>query len=292
MGYGYYGRSPLDEAMEYIVPALAVIAGLIVLGIVLRVVKSVGGGSGRRTVNQGLVGMRGRTSEQKKVIKYFNSTGLLGAIFRISNAAFDEIMNNKVSECRSWINARALNVHGMDADEVREISPVLVEDYSFSSRCFKMFRDLTYRASGYQLSYLMFSEKQLYAYSYTFDLTCADTTERTREYFYEDITNVDVTHEKIEFPNPRPLRYILGGLGAIILGMILLASGSGVAALIGAVAIIAGVILAFFIGYTRSVVDSLTLRLTVPGDAFVCPIKPEHMSAVKGMKAKLREKKK
>ncbi len=284
--YRLYGRSPLEEALEFIGPIIGIIVSLIVLSIIIRAVRSKGkkGISNGMDMDHGFLGMRGRTREQKNVIKYFNSTGILGAIFRISNDTFDGILNNKVREYGEQLDKRALEAHGMDADEVKEIPPIRVENYFSGSRYFKMFRDHTFRASEYQMSYLMFSEKQLYAYSHTFDLTSANTTEQTREYFYEDITNIDVTKKQIEFPDPRPLKYIFGGIGAIIGGSIL-----GVILFIPG--LIAGIFIMAFLGYSRSVVDNLVLRLTVSGDEFVCAMRPENITAIQGMKAKIREKK-
>jgi len=284
--YGYYSESLLEQALDFIGPFISIVVGLIVLIIIIRAVKSKGkkGTLNMTNVDSGVMGMRGRTREQKNVIKYFNSTGILGAIFRISNDTFDGILNNKVREYGDQLDKRALAAHGMDADEVKEIPPIRVENYFSGSRYFKMFRDNTFRASEYQMSYLMFSEKQLYAYSHTFDLTSANTTEQTREYFYEDITSIDVTKKQIEFPDPRPLKYIFGGIGVIvgslILGVILFIPG-----------LIAGIFIMAFLGYSRSVVDNLVLRLTVSGDEFVCAMRPENMAAIQGMKAKIREKK-
>lgn len=292
--YGYGYGSDFGEIILMIVGSvIGLIVGLIVIKAIVGAIKSKGqkGISSSTNVDTSFIGMRGRTSDQKKVIKYFNSAGILGAILRISDAAFDEILRGKINACRQWINARALNVHGMDADEVKETTPILVENYSPDSRFFKMFTDLTFRASEYQMTYLMFGEKQMYAYSHTFDLTSENTTEHTREYFYEDITNVDVTQKKIEFPNPRPLRYVLGGIGCILLGLLLsLIPFVGFLFLIAG--IVAGIVLIFFLGYSRTVIDNLVLRLTVSGDEFICAMKPENMAAIQGMKSKIREKKK
>ena len=60
----------------------------------------------------------------------------------------------------------------------------------------------------------------------------------------------------------------------------------------GFLILIAGVILSVYLGYSRRVVSNLTLRLTVPGDEFVCVMNPENIEAIQGMKAKIREKKK
>ena len=283
------------DFFDLIGPIVGVIAGLIVLSIIVKVVKSVGRGGGARRPGIGggvMGGMRGKTKEQKKVIKYFMSTGILGMIFKISDSTFDEILYNRVQWYRSQLHSRALQAHGMDDDEAKEIPPVYIGNFYLGSRFFKIFRDLTFRTSEYQMSYLLFSDKQMYAYRVNFDLTSANTTEQTKEYFYRDITDVEITHTETEYPNPRPLRYLLGGLGAILLGIILFfAFANAFGGFLFLCGIVAGIILIFFLGYTRGVVHELVLKLTVPGDEFVCAVSAENIPAIQGMKAKLREKK-
>jgi len=237
--------------------------------------------------------MRGKTVEQKAVIKYFMSTGILGAIFKISGETFDAILRNKIQLHGSGIAERALGAHGMDADEVGEIAPIYVGNYNPASPLFKMFADHTFRASEYQMSYLMFSDKQMYAYSYVFDLTSANVTEQTKEYFYEDITSIDVINDKVELPDPRPLGFLVGGILTIIIGIVLIMASKGSMAviIIGAVAVLIGLVLAIFLGFTRSVVDVYTLRLTVPSNQFDCGMQKEDIPGIQGMKAKIREKK-
>jgi len=239
------------------------------------------------------MGMRGKSKEHKKIVKYFMSTGILGMIFRISNSTFDNLLNRKADEVVSRIEDRALEAHGMDADEVKETSPILVENYYHGSRYFKMFRDFTFRASEYQMTYLMFSQKQVYTYSYIFDLTSDETSEQTNEYFYEDITNVEVAKVQKEWPTPRPMEYIIGGIACIVIGLLIMTLARGAGALFGGLLfLIPGIIIAAFLGYSRRIVENLILRLTVAGDEFVCAMKPENINAIQGMKAKIREKKK
>ena len=299
-GYGYYGGggggSSFDEILEYGAPIIGIIIALIVVWFVIRRFtrnrKNTSSASDTFITPQ-FMGLRGKTKEQKKIIKFFMSTGLLGMIFRISNATFDKLLNSKADELVSGINNKALETHGMDAEEVGEIQPILVEDFYWGSRYYKLFRDNTFRASEYQMTYLMFSDRQMYAYSYIFDLTSADTTEQTKEYFYEDITSVEVTKKQIEFPAPRPMEYILGGVAGIIIGLLMMAlsQGNGPIIFFSFLILVAGVICAFFLGYTRRVVEKLILRLTVPEDEFVCAMNPDSITAIQGMKAKIREKK-
>ena len=96
---------------------------------------------------------------------------------------------------------------------------------------------------------------------------------------------MDVTHKKIEVLNPRPLVYPLGGIALILFGM------PAVMVLVGVFMIIAGIAPAIFMGYSRSVVDNMVLRVTVAGDDFECVMNPENMAAIHAMKAKIRGKK-
>jgi len=297
-GRGYGGGGDLEEILGTIGSIIGIVIAVIIVRTVYRRITR--NRKNTSSVSQAFMapqfmGMRGKTKEQKKIVKFFMSTGLLGMIFRISNATFDRLLNSKADELVSGISKRALETHGMDEEEVREIPPILIEDFYGGSQYYKMFRDNTFRASEYQMTYLMFSDKQMYAYSYIFDLTSADTTEQTKEYFYEDITSVEVTKKQIEFPAPRPMEYILGGVAGIIIGLLLMVVAvsveNGVVMFFGFLILVAGVVLAAFLGYSRRVVEKLILRLTVPEDEFICAMNPNNITAIQGMKAKIREKK-
>lgn len=329
---------------------------------------------------------------------------------KMSNTAFDELLNSKADEFASKMEDRALEAHGMDVDEVKEIPPILIENYYPKSRYFKMFKDNTFRASEYQMSYLMFSDKQLYAYSYIFDLTSDNTTEQTKEYFYEDITTMDVSKKQTEFPYFRlAKKYIIGGIACLVVGLLIInfqvrlksqvnnqkqeqlnyemnsyehnyqlyeqnqityqlneqiyqqnqdqirqmmntnrnqqgyeeyqkeykkneqeykkeqaqvrqimdkyeqdhqnyeyyqqliqkndqtfgkqRLGAIIFSIFFGVAGLFILVFAFWQAFSRRLVDSLILRLTVSNDEFVCTMKPENMAAIQGMKSKIREKK-
>ena len=86
------------------------------------------------------------------------------------------------------------------------------------------------------------------------------------------------------------MEYIFGGIACICIALVLLFLGP-VGAIISLLLIVAGVILAFFKGYSRRIVDNLILRLTVSGDEFVCGMNTDNIEAILGMKSKIREKK-
>jgi len=176
----------------------------------------------------------GKPENQKKVVQYLNGIVIdstfwfllvftcgIGVIIRhinnlMTNNDFDKLLDNKKDEVASQIAVRALESHGMDADEVKEIAPILAEDFNPKSRFSKLYRDLKLRASEYQMTYLMFSEKQMYAYRHTFDLTSTDTDEQTNEFFYEDITSIDIAKTKRDMPVPRSWQYIVLCLSSIL----------------------------------------------------------------------------
>ncbi|MDR2599265.1 MAG: hypothetical protein LBC73_03215 [Oscillospiraceae bacterium] len=289
--YNYYDYG-YGSGFNY-TPFIYLAVGIIVFIIVMRIIRS---GKrkklqGNSLSEQGFISMRGRTSEQKSIIKYFMSTGILGLIFNISDNVFDSILLGKISNCMQWINARALNIHGIDIDEVKEISPILISNYSSDSRYSKVFKDGVFRASEYQMTYLLFGEKQMYAYCNTFDMTSANMTERTREYFYEDITNIDVTQKKIELLNPRPAGYTIGGIASILAAILFFFALYGLGKVMAISCVLLGIYLIIFPGYTRSLVNCVILKFTVSGSDFECDITPDDVSAIQGMKAKIREKK-
>ena len=317
-----YFSPTLSNVLSFFWGAGGIIVGLFALIFIIRIINSI-----RNTLRRGKnilsenakfmsppdMGMRGKTKEQKRVVRYFGTITLidifLGCVTygiwfiyifffrRMSNTAFDELLNSKADELASKIEERTLETHGVDTDEVKEIPPILTESFYNGSRYFKMFKDHSFRASEYQMTYLMFSEKQVFVYSNIFDLTSANTTEQTKEYFYEDITTIDVSKKQTEFPDFRLLKgYLLSGIASLVIGyLIFMFSAREIGApILGGLFQIAGmilIILSVVLGFSRRLVDSLILRLTVSNDEFVCVMKPESIEAIQGMKAKIRDKK-
>ena len=234
---------------------------------------------------------KGKTKEQKNIIRFFRP-GLLRAIFPISTDFFMSVLEKKKKEHGENILEKALAKHGMDKDEVKEIPPIFIEDYYGASEYYKITQDYTMYASQYQMTCLTFSDKQVYAYSVLFDTTSNNTEIHTDEYFYKDITNLNVIHDKVELVNPRHWCYPLSAILLLGFGYSLIFSTfSGLGLYLGFASFISGLITLFFLGFSRTVEDKLILRLTVPGDVFECAMKIENIPAVQGMKAKIREKK-
>lgn len=184
------------------------------------------------------VNHNGKPENQKRVVQFLDGIVIdstfwfllvftlgIGVIIRhinnlMTNDDFDKLLDSKSKEVASQIADRALESHGMDADEVKEIPPILAEDFYPKSRFSKLFGDETFRASEYQMTYLMFSEKQMYSFRHTFDLTSDDVDEQTNEFFYEDITSVDIAKTKRDMPMPRYWQQIVMFLACMVVPFI------------------------------------------------------------------------
>ncbi len=199
---------------------------------------------------------KGRTEEQKKVIKYF-----LGSGGCLSVGMPDEEYEAAVmAKARSMdFKQKALNKLGVDESQVNEIEPVHFEGYYFDNQktYAKQGRDRKWRSSAYQISWIFFSDIQVYVYQYTFNMDQEGKKESTEEYFYKDITNFSTSSDTVE-------KEVLDKI-----------SCSGEAT------------------YSRENVDTNRFTLVVPGDKFYCSMEQSDYTekAIQGMKAKLREKK-
>lgn len=194
----------------------------------------------------------GRTNDQKEAIRYFVlNKGCLRST--ISDSEYDKLVRKKVDSLN--LRAKAIDKIGLDEDEIREIEPVCLEGYRFDKAYQKYGEDKLWRSSKYEVTWIFASDKQLYAYSYQFNLDEDGKRERTEEYFWKDITNFSTITETKEI-----------GLDWD--------SKKG--------------------EYTsRKNIDTQDFAIVVPGDKYVCAAQQDESVeiAIRAMKAKLREKK-
>lgn len=197
---------------------------------------------------------KGRTDEQKKVIKYFLGGGCLFG--GMNDADYEALVKAKANSMD--FKQKALNKIGLELEQVSVIDPVHFEGYVFDDRSYaKWGKDRTWRSSKYQISWIFFSETQVYIYQYTFNMDEDGKVEKTEEYFYQDITNFSDTSDTIE-------KDVLEKISC---------KGESI--------------------YTHKNVDSNRFALVVPGDKFYCSMEQNEYTrnAIQGMKALLRNKK-
>lgn len=146
---------------------------------------------------------KGRTPEQKKVISYFapagGCIGLISSMFTMmKDHEYDAKIQQRVKKLNSMENA--LNKLGIDIEMVNEVKPIYVEGYYYDDK--KVFakagKDGKWRSSAYEFAWIFCGDKQLYVYSYRFNMDEDGKKETAQEYFYKDITNISHSTETVE----------------------------------------------------------------------------------------------
>ena len=205
--------------------------------------------------------LKGRTPEQKKVIRYFlKPDGFLS--FKISDYEYDELVVNKYLELDLY--KKALDKIGKDESEVNEIKAIVFKDWHYEKGNDKIRvkkgKDGKLRSSAYQVSWLFFSDTQIYTYKYTFHMDSNNTSETTQEYFWQDITNFTTSTESVETERKDSIKFLFRRPELI---------------------------------FRRNIDTYHVFRLIVPGDEFKCTLENDEISEkkIKAMKFKLREKK-
>ena len=218
---------------------------------------------------------RGRSKDQKKVIRYFaDDTGCLG-LFGVSDQDFDLMVEEK-TEPIGYKN-RAIQKLGIDEDEVQEVPPLLLigpkRDDSKPYPCRKLAADGHYRYTCYTVSWVFCSAEQLYVYSYEVHLDSDEKRETADEYFIKDINNI-TTQEEIEEFMGGQLLGCLGGQKITPEQMKELNLGC-------------------LARETRETETFHYLQIKVPGDRMLLPMKPEDVevveSTIQAIKSKIRE---
>lgn len=199
--------------------------------------------------------LRGKTPEQKKAINYFVGGG--GCLSNgMTDAEYDAAVLAIVNSTN--FKQKALNKIGVDESQVNEIEPVHFEGYVYDDKAFAKYgKDMKWRSSAYQISWIFFSDSQVYVYQYTFHMTDGGKKERTEDYFYKDITNFSTATDSVD-------KLVLSSGGCV--------GGST---------------------WTTKSVESNQFALVVPGEKFLCSTEQSDYveRSIQGMKAKLREKK-
>ncbi len=148
--------------------------------------------------------MKGRTDEQQRVIKYFRpASGCLGTLFNKLNGMTDDQYKELVAQkiAKLDLRNRALAKIGLDEDQVREIEPIHFENWYFDSKnAFAKYikKEHGWISSAYQVTWIFFSDAQVYVYQYLLNMDEDGKRETTEEYFYKDITNFSQTTETYE----------------------------------------------------------------------------------------------
>ncbi|MBQ8678762.1 MAG: hypothetical protein IJ530_16050 [Treponema sp.] len=198
--------------------------------------------------------LKGKNSDQQQIIHYFlDERGCLKK--GIPDSEFDANKKRQINALN--LKQRALNKLGIDEDQVKEIEPICLEGPFYKESRKRCGADNLNRYSAYQITYIFCSSDQVYVYQYTLNLDKDDKKERAEEYFYKDITNFTTVDESENYD----FEVTKGCMKATEL--------------------------------RRIPVNTNSLKIVVPGDAFMCSMisSDETEGQIQALKAKLREKK-
>jgi hypothetical protein len=202
--------------------------------------------------------MKGRTEEQKNALKYFYQ--YKGCIFgHLMTDQEYEQMVVKMINSTDW-KKKALAKIGMEEEDVQEVRPIHFEGFDYTPKhSLSLYgKDMKWRSSHYQISWVFCSATQVYVWQYTFSTIDDTKKERTEEYFYKDITNFSTVTETIE--KEVPIKTSCKGE----------------------------------VEFGLKNVEDKQFSIIVPGDRLNCQMEDEDdtvEASIRGLKAKLREKK-
>lgn len=135
----------------------------------------------------------GKNADQKAVIRYFLVDGCLRK--KMSDAEYDAFVAKNIPDLKQ----KGMDKIGLDEDQLKEIEPVHFEGFVFDNDSYqKKGADNKWRSSKYEVSWLFFSDTQVYLYKKTISFDEKKEKEATEEYFYKDITNFSTVSESKE----------------------------------------------------------------------------------------------
>ena len=125
--------------------------------------------------------MKGRTEEQKNALKYFYQ--YKGCIFgHLMTDQEYEQMVVKMINSTDW-KKKALAKIGMEEEDVQEVRPIHFEGFDYTPKhSLSLYgKDMKWRSSHYQISWVFCSATQVYVWQYTFSTTKAELYRWLRE---------------------------------------------------------------------------------------------------------------
>jgi len=182
----------------------------------------------------------------------------------LTDEAFDTIVIHDYE--RLNLKQRALEKIGVDESQVKEIEPVKFAWYSLMKNGkFRDFKEIglhqgddgVWRTGVFEVTWLFFSDAQIFTYKYEFHLSESRRNEITQEYFFKDVTNFTSFSEDEEFPKEKSKDSDDESDGK------------------------------------SNRITSESFKIVVPGEVFLCSMRNDEFAnqRIMAMKAKLREKK-
>ena len=129
------------------------------------------------------------------------------------NAAWD--MDDYIAYVQQKVDAlclkqKAIDKIGLDESEISEIPPVAISSFVYNTdhddegiikvkTADSNIEGLKISVTNkFEVTWIFFSATQIYTYTYRFDTISDDVLERTRDFFYTDITSIRTEHQIVE----------------------------------------------------------------------------------------------
>lgn len=105
----------------------------------------------------------------------------------MSDTEYEQLVTNRIEIMN--IPQLGLRKLGLDADQVRDIKPIILRDKIITDTSLKVYnpQDKSMHSSTQYVIILFFTEDQLLIYKIQFDMCCNMQIEWTSEFFYKDI---------------------------------------------------------------------------------------------------------
>lgn len=195
------------------------------------------------------------------VLKYFSNelkSGCFGGKPKYSDKDYDNILLR-------WLNANAtkefaLHKLGVDESQVNEIEPICFQGFESENAFVGRYGlDGKFRTSQYSVTWLFFSDSQIFVFNIFYDLLYHKTKIITYEYFYKDITNFSSIFSSYEYEK------LIEKKGCMSKGF----------------------------DKELKKIETQKFSIVVPGDSFSCSVSgvAKIDGIIQGLKQKLREKK-
>ncbi len=124
----------------------------------------------------------------------------------MTDEEYEKLVDEKIESMN--IEQMGLDRLGIDPEQIKEIRPIVlrnkvINDYSLRV---KNYQDNTIHSSTQHVTYLYFTDEQLFVYKIVFDMCCNMQDEWAKEFFYKDICDIS-THTQRNVLNDGEMKF-------------------------------------------------------------------------------------
>lgn len=183
-----------DSSLKKLADKLAIAAKVLLIGGAILAVIGLTS-SNKKLLTVGIVAIAGwlicKIVSKQKMKAFEKSIKATKAPKKLmSDAEFESLVQKKIEEMN--IEQLGLERLGLDPDQVKEIRPIVLQDKVVADHSFRVYGedDHSLHSSTQHVTYLYFTDEQLFVYKIQFDMCCNMQDEWAHEFFYTDICDI------------------------------------------------------------------------------------------------------